>query len=1658
MRAIPYNDGGQFRHSDFVAYLPDFLKTEPDVVEFVQVMSDYINNAYRNLRTTTEFEIVRVCSETDVFRVKQTQSKLKDMFEHAMHRASPILLLSAPRNNVRSNAALGNVNAEYPVTMRVQTEKEDVVPNASIRGLGTGVADGQVVYVEFAGGDVHPYYYDKASDSLRPDPMGNSQDPFDGTDNTTDSVVSFVVDEVGSVYARYLKTVNGINYYEVYFRFHVSSVSRTVESGENGNLVVDYLNYVVNPGDHIRTSLVSTDSSVYSWKNGFPTGMFYMRDMSTANLVNLSGDGGDMAKDPSQADVTEKCAIATAEYASGVLRLTFKQLPTIADGAYCYLVHRKNKDVYYEFKMSFPDPSSTMSVDGLVTLTLVPTRACDMTAIVENITQYEFTQYPLFESYWSLDYEHPKTVVKWNAQVPLCGHGTISSEKASFRGYRDADIVNDVVYEGYVPSSRLCGGDGFYLDHGDLDIGDPVYSDDLMWEGVAMIRDKITGVSIDGIEYTQYFLSEGVRVARSSYGKKVNITRVRGGIITAGSDSNADCVYSGDTMPSAGDLLLLTAVDDPMDRHFMQVASAAVRTVVFDCSTLSIGKRYFVTKLVKDEGMFANGVVRYIYGDDETSAVLDFCTGIKITTAKWLVATDRETEGKALLAMTTGVKTDGEQLFDGDLVYDPVDDQIDEVRHGMRYADKLSCRAFNFISIRNQFVPFFGQYDTLELGEEPDYSLPHDVLTSLTYIRKVNTTGLKFGYKDREWLYHAAELNIAAEDRNGFVEFMSAGQYSDIVDSDLTKFRDAVIDYPVVAYGADREIRNDIDSVMAVDNNDGTWTVTVSSAAHGLVDGVTVDISGIDSEDALANDILFNLSGVTVHVVDNDTVSYTVETDEVFTRRVFEISDQDAVMVYDRSYRYSVAGVRVSDEPVSGNTYLLRVEAVNGDGVLHVGRSLTFDKCFIQFPNLLEPVELTGTHEIISDPAAGSSDTDKYACIEYSFGVDVHGQQGTPVSGAAIRIAPEEGDIVTVGETLYRVGPGAWDELDPKAIITPCTLYSRQNLFDTSDDNPVNSMGETVNIRSIRYMGDGRALVELANSVPYLSKADAKYANGSMEVFISNVYPTEYNGWHTVEEVMGAGFIVIRVNDQTGTPLLDGNPVDNRVMELRPGTWYKYTIKSLEWDRVSHCTTYSMQNVVVEAHAGVAANGENDAWTYITTKAPHRFSEHDFIVVDYAGTGVADMKSGSAVRLARAYVMKVTGECTFAVYGNYVPACEAGTSTVFKGYVLDKAGDNLRNLQGAYAFNSASYGQVLRFADGDIVVALAQSRPGERIGWRVSANASWIPVRTKRVMKIRDISVDMMKNAAYLEAGSEDGVPKYLYIPHDHISVMKAAETQDSTYTVPRGFARNYNFDNKALENIDTTGNGMLQYSSKYDYGSVASRRNMDSSFKGVPDMGYPLAEKIERLAYLRDASVIDYDLIGYLARFMGFDISGMDDNINENPLYNTEAMRRMAVRSVVENLPDIYSHSGTDAGVCAVMSLFGVVGKVLTKWTETSQPYVELLSADEVAERIETEGEIKSKWVPTPHIDLEVQAETATGRSLVGINSMDYLKDIIRVIKPIDVVFDKLCIVINATFDVGVSLSVHGGTLSAGSSPFASTAGEDVMLVDGPIDEDCLQ
>ena len=66
MRSPVYNDRGQFRYSDFVAYIPEFLKSEPDVVTLLQVFSDYINNAYRNIDTVEKFEFAIVAKSSNM--------------------------------------------------------------------------------------------------------------------------------------------------------------------------------------------------------------------------------------------------------------------------------------------------------------------------------------------------------------------------------------------------------------------------------------------------------------------------------------------------------------------------------------------------------------------------------------------------------------------------------------------------------------------------------------------------------------------------------------------------------------------------------------------------------------------------------------------------------------------------------------------------------------------------------------------------------------------------------------------------------------------------------------------------------------------------------------------------------------------------------------------------------------------------------------------------------------------------------------------------------------------------------------------------------------------------------------------------------------------------------------------------------------------------------------------------------------------------------------------------------------------------------------------------------------------------------------------------------------------------------------------------------
>jgi hypothetical protein len=75
MNPIPLSDRGQFRYTDFIEYIPEFLWDEPDVVELLQVMSDYINDAYRNIEDVEEFEFKLCVAEAKVGKGRKQLAK-----------------------------------------------------------------------------------------------------------------------------------------------------------------------------------------------------------------------------------------------------------------------------------------------------------------------------------------------------------------------------------------------------------------------------------------------------------------------------------------------------------------------------------------------------------------------------------------------------------------------------------------------------------------------------------------------------------------------------------------------------------------------------------------------------------------------------------------------------------------------------------------------------------------------------------------------------------------------------------------------------------------------------------------------------------------------------------------------------------------------------------------------------------------------------------------------------------------------------------------------------------------------------------------------------------------------------------------------------------------------------------------------------------------------------------------------------------------------------------------------------------------------------------------------------------------------------------------------------------------------------------------------
>ena len=1589
MNPIVYNKNGQFRFTDFIGYLPEFLRSEPDVVTFLQVMSDYINNAYRNVEVTDEFELVKVCTSTDSKRVMRWMETLCQMFKLACDRGDKVLYMSVPRNNVKSNVILGNANAEYVRTIEVEIEDiQDSFSSASSRLGGTSaVEDGDVVYVKYR--KMSPvmtvaYYYVKDGDILVKDTMGTSQDPFTGTYNDPSSAIEFSVTDVGNVIKRYGGTHGGTVYYEVYFSLKISDIGHTpatgyaeydVDGDSIDNIIyVDYYNLGNATANSFNAYIRFAGTSSFGWTGNFPGGMFYFRDSSSAGLTNLDTKGTMSIADTMQSPSVEKYRINDIDKVSGEYKIYTDVFPGIYSNALFYVmrgseslgVYRMNGDITEDSRFDEGKPYiRVVNMSGVDYEIEKDTREKNLMLVAV----------PLAYSKYTLDYDSRLPLIKWDTEYT--GFNDIEIGMSCDTKMVGATLdTNTAIYDG--PIVRKTANS--ILLAGDMSKVIRAKTTYMWYNGTDMQLVEVDRVHSEyAYGYTQ------IDVRKPITGDTAVIYEITTGYLWANDDldSSGRIAYFNTTLnksyytPSIGDLLLINVdeiVHGNNSEETITNATRVCKVALYDDVSGVIGIEKPAEKTVRVSTY--TPIVRIVSNDAqvyeflyikkvENGATIGVANersyGGSIFTQRHMLATSTGGKEYSLLDMITDVKEPipGAVFEKGDYVYSESDDTIYKIGKSVvlgengkvsvdptAIPDYMVHYSLSYKKVVNDYMPYSGPVASLDYEELPNYDGDMSIVRLPLYIKKVNDVRLKYGWEQRQYVYYKDSIGVETLDRSGFIEIYSGNDNSP-VDVDLTAGANELVEPAMLSGCGSRYYVVDVDKdLTAVRNTDGTWTVTVRSAGHGLPDGALITAT-----------------------VDGGVAD------------VFATKNAD------------------------GETVPVPVKVISAD--------------IIQYNTIY---------------------TENYGNVEMASSESVHIVHDRSYAGT--ESYPVEGDIVRSGDKVYIVGAGEWKCVDKNAIVTPSVIYARQNLFDESVTNPTFAMGNDDVIKNIVVKPDepGVAELQLSQRIIDLDRNPSAY-DGKGRVYISYVNQGVFNGWHTIKKVHNAGLIDIYIDpsiEVTG-PIM---PIVNRKMTLNLGKWYKYTLEGYEWDKISENASYVTSNTMVSKDI------ENNR---ITTKYAHGMKAGDHVLLDLSESGDAVYHiSADNMDLAKIRSTMVVGviddhtiELADAVVGpndNFV--------SIFKGYIVDDR--NLVKLANEYS--TVLDGKTVRFTNGDIVITIGQVCLDEIRAWRVVSNTAWVPMKKKRTIKVDRMSIDMERNPAY-ELDDLENEVEYSYTTYSDAEVLADLGALRIDYAN----ARNYHFEHPYMENLDTTQNVDLEYSSKYDYATVAPRNDMDPTFKGVPDMDYPLAERIERLAYLRDPDVIDIDLIGYLARFMGYDITALADDIRSSNIYRNGDEREKAIRETVAHLPQFYALNGTKPGINMLMATFGLVGDLVTMWTNTADPYGRLVRQDEVPDQINKDA--SSSWVPTPHVTLDVISNDVYNSMLMGEDELLRMKEQIRRYKPINVVFDGIRVIFESTVRAQASLSFAGYSMTNGSIAMFGVSGEteygDISR-DPCMDDDC--
>ena len=1686
MNPIPLNDRGQFRYTDFIGYIPEFLQAEPDVVEFLQLMSDYINDAYRNIDTVEEFEFKLCASEPTVGRATETLERMRSMFSLAASRKERVCYLSVPRANVKSNAVVGKSTGYTPYVVDVGMRTvQKIIPNAT--GIDRKLAeleDGDVVYVNYASRNpsvAFAYYISRQENALRLDPKWHSQDPFTSTPNSASRMISFSVDDVSSISKRFGNAVGGSSYYEVYFTARITDVrdepaSCKVSAGggqtDTGkyDMYVDYYGteYVEHGKLHAALSFYGTDG--WEWKSGFPSGIFYLRETSAGNLVAAGQSGTSLMDMPSDQSISPYLTYYSLtsplvyDRAGGTVELHTSTMVPQVDGGTLYLIERATGKCVAEL-ITFP--ADYMEDEYVTTAQVSWQEDSDI-----PYTDLYVATAPLYFNRAVPDVSGSLPVIHWKQ----LGDSEIEWETSSMSRLQPMGHAETVAE--FILEPRMVGGDKPWEFYVPYDVYTVLAS--MVGKTVACDAD-IWGGGLATITYVSESTFDGSPAGLVRIDREIDVDSLPDGEIRfiAG--------YMGNVMVANGSVMLGldSEIAGIIPDYFTQDGyRIEVRNGTVDLLARVTG----ITRPDEPFGMYTvtldidlpegNYVWTALYRPDEPVGYVSGLSGVLPEGSGWMrgiamnytgdVYTDGifeikdragEFAGYAEIGSGTTSRKVVEFTYEsaeyvaGDTVYSPSDGKLytcigkyvsvdgeDPAENSRFREDTITRKHVEFTRKRNMFMPFYGQVKAMEYGEQIDYSASRDVFSRPLYITKVDEHRLKFGWEHRDFVNYGTGMSMYGRQRNGSLEVFSSARpgspdiietKDDIVTTTLDRMAAWMIDYPVIKRGTEQYLSVDIDNPVSLQaTRDGNcWKVSVQSAGHGLVDGVMLRVTGFETDAAC------DINGYwTASIPDGDTVIFSVPAKpgyEWTETLQFPVS-KDAKIEYVGEYRIDLSTVAAVEE--SG--VVVKFSATASRPILDV------------YPgDVLYLVDIDadtgrdiGTARFTITSIDDDSTTDNAIYFRCSTSSEQTALANQVSHRFQLRKPVTEGDYVEIDEYVYRVTSGIWVQHDRNSLAAPAVLYSRQNIVDISATNPAMALGDEIEIESITVQDDMHALVRLREPILHFTMENATIVEGHTMVLLHNVTPGEYNGWHTVTRVYGQKAFEITVRFAGGDPV-NGYGVNGRKMTLREGRWYGFTINGLEWDKIGNRVTYSLDNIA----SGPTADGT------VTTSKEHGLSVGDYVVTGSRtvietldADNVSDMLA--AVKCLR--VKAVDGPRSVRLEnldGSNVPTNSLKGSTIVRGLVLDDWRDDLGTLSGEYSRILHSIGGIMyRFLEGDIVVAASQQNPAELLAWKVNAGGGWYPVRTKRSMKISALSIHSYRNGEYDETTVDAGEDEAVYTTYSDVDVANAS---GPSYVAGYRSVAKARFNAPALANMDTTNRG-LEYSSGEDYSNVAPRYDMDPSFKGVPSMKYPLAEKIERLCYLRDANVIDFELIEYLARFLGYDITALGEDVSESSLYRTRKEQEAAIRETVANLPQYYALGGTKSGLRMLMSAFGVIGEALTLWTDADRPYQDMVYREEVEEKVESgEG---GQWVPTPYMDIRIVNDARYPQFTARQSDLERIREQVKVFKPINVVFRDIITVVVDYMDVSVTAALVGSSVTGNSGAVWPTEEDvDELVVD---------